>query len=151
MTENHAIGSLSAVELRDAIAAGTFTARQVTEYFLSVIKSEADLGAFITVHDDAALMRADALDATYASTGVVGPLHGLPVAFKDAVNVAGWSPHLVRSCSSTLSRRPVTIRCRSTPIPRGDPGCKPPFQNSLCHVIPIMLFQLRHGIRATQN
>ena len=89
MTENHAIGSLSAVALRDAIASGTFTARQVTEYFLSVIKSEADLGAFITVHDDAALMRADALDATYASTGVVGPLHGLPVAFKDAVNVAG--------------------------------------------------------------
>src|SRR5699024_1473984 len=89
MTENHAIGSLSAVELRDAIAAGTFTARQVTEYFLSVIKSEADLSAFITVHADATLMRSDALDATYASTGVVGPLHGLPVAFKDAVNVAG--------------------------------------------------------------
>ncbi|WP_022870006.1 amidase [Yaniella halotolerans] len=89
MTENHAIGSLSAVELRDAIAAGTYTARQVTEHFLSVIKAKADLGAFITVHDDAALARADELDARYASTGVVGPLHGLPLAFKDAVNVAG--------------------------------------------------------------
>lgn len=89
MTENHAIGSLSAVELRDAIAAGTYAARQVTEHFLSVIKAKADLGAFITVHDDAALARADELDARYASTGVVGPLHGLPLAFKDAVNVAG--------------------------------------------------------------
>lgn len=89
MTENHAIGSLSAVELRDAIASGTYTARQVTEHFLAVINSKADLGAFITVHADAALARADELDATYASTGVVGPLHGLPLAFKDAVNVSG--------------------------------------------------------------
>ena len=89
MTENHAIGSLSAVELRDAIASGTYTARQVTEHFLAVINSKANLGAFITVHADAALARADELDATYASTGVVGPLHGLPLAFKDAVNVSG--------------------------------------------------------------
>lgn len=89
MTENHAIGSLSAVELRDAIAAGTYTARQVTEHFLAVINSKADLGAFITVHADAALARADELDAIYTSTGVVGPLHGLPLAFKDAVNVSG--------------------------------------------------------------
>lgn len=89
MTENHAIGSLSAVELRDAIAAGTYTARQATEHFLSVIQSKTDLGAFMTVHDDAALDRADALDTTFASTGVVGPLHGLPLAFKDAVHVAG--------------------------------------------------------------
>lgn len=89
MTENHAIGSLSAVELRDAIASGTYTARQVTEHFLAVINSKADLGAFITVHADAALARADELDATFASTGVVGPLHGLPLAFKDAVNVSG--------------------------------------------------------------
>lgn len=89
MTENHAISSLSAVELRDAIASGTYTARQVTEHFLAVINSKANLGAFITVHADAALARADELDATYASTGVVGPLHGLPLAFKDAVNVSG--------------------------------------------------------------
>lgn len=89
MTENHAIGALTAVELRDAIAAGTFTARQITEHFLSVIDSEADLGAFMTVAKDAALARADELDAVYASTGVVGPLHGVPLAFKDLVNVAG--------------------------------------------------------------
>lgn len=88
MTENHAISSLSAVELRDAIATGAHTARQVTEHFLSVIESKQNLGAFMTVHDNAALTRADELDTTYASTGVVGPLHGLPLAFKDAVNVA---------------------------------------------------------------
>lgn len=88
MTE-HAFGSLTAVELRDAIAAGTYTARQVTEYYLAQIHEHAELGAFIAVHDDAALARADELDEKYAATGVVGPLHGLPVAFKDTVNVAG--------------------------------------------------------------
>lgn len=89
MTENHTIGSLTAVELRDAIAAGTYTARQATEHFLSLINGKPELGAFMAVHDDAALQRADELDAAYASTGVIGPLHGLPLAFKDLVNVTG--------------------------------------------------------------
>lgn len=89
MTEHHALGSLTALQLRDAIAAGTYTARQATEYYLSVIHQRADLGAFIAVHDDVALARADELDAAYESTGVVGPLHGLPLAFKDTVNVSG--------------------------------------------------------------
>ena len=89
MTEYDALASLSAVQLRDAIAAGTYTAREVTEYYLSQIDQRSDLGAFIAVDADAALARADELDAAYQSTGVVGPLHGLPSAFKDTVNVAG--------------------------------------------------------------
>lgn len=43
----------------------------------------------MTVHAEAALAHADELDTAYASTGVVGPLHGLPLAFKDLVNVTG--------------------------------------------------------------
>lgn len=88
MTEQNAIASLTAVELRDAIAAGTYTARQVTDHFLAVIRQRSDLGAFMAIHEDAARARADALDAAYAATGVVGPLHGLPLAFKDTVNVS---------------------------------------------------------------
>src|SRR5699024_3628582 len=89
MTENHAIGSLSAVELRDAIASAIYTAWQVSVQSIVVIKSKVNMGAFITVHADAGLALADELDATYASTVVVGPLHGLPLAFKHAVNVSG--------------------------------------------------------------
>ncbi|GAA4107160.1 amidase [Enteractinococcus coprophilus] len=89
MTEHHVFGSLSARQLRDAVAAGTYTARQVTEHYLSVIHQHTDLGAFMAVQDDAALARADELDHVYAATGVVGPLHGLPLAVKDTVNVAG--------------------------------------------------------------
>jgi len=89
MTEHDAIASLTAVQLRDAIAAGTYTARQVTEHYLSQIEQQTSLGAFVNVYADAALERADELDAAYQSAGVVGPLHGLPSAFKDLVNVAG--------------------------------------------------------------
>lgn len=89
MTEHDAIASLTAAQVRDAIAAGTYTARQVTEYYLAQISRRTDLGAFMAVHADAALERADELDAAYQSTGVVGPLHGLPSAFKDTVNVTG--------------------------------------------------------------
>src|SRR5690625_7223877 len=98
MTENHAIGSLSAVQLRDAIAAGTYTARQVTEHFLAVIEQQVDLGAFMAVDADAALARADELDAAYASTGVVGPLHGMPIAFQVTNHLSG----IGTSSTSTL-------------------------------------------------
>src|SRR5699024_11439539 len=104
---------LTAVQLRDGIAAGTYPARQVTEHFLSVINSKADLGAFMAVHADIALARADELDAAYSSTGVVGPLHGLPLAFKDLVNVAGmvttfWSTLFVDTPSQT-SDDPIAL------------------------------------------
>src|SRR5699024_5569860 len=59
------------------------------EHFLAVIGQQGDLGAFMAVDADAALARADGLDAAYASTGVVGPLHGLPIAFKVTTNISG--------------------------------------------------------------
>lgn len=89
MSEQHPFALLSAVELRDAIAAGTYTAYEVTQYFLEMMRQHTDLGAFIAVHEDAALARASQLDEAFEATGVVGPLHGLPTAFKDAVNVEG--------------------------------------------------------------
>lgn len=136
MTENHAIGSLSAVELRDAIAAGTYTARQVTEHFLSVIKSKADLGAFMTVHDDVALARADELDSVYASTGVVGPLHGLPLAFKDAVNVAGmvttFGSKLFVNTEPQTSDDPVSLNANTSGVVQVGKTTIPEFALS-CH------------------
>src|SRR5699024_136451 len=88
MTDYDALASLSAVELRDAIAAGTYTARQVTEYYLSQINQHADLYACMCVHADASSQRADELDASYQSTDVVWSVNGLPSAFKDTVDVA---------------------------------------------------------------
>src|SRR5690625_7903785 len=108
MTENHAIGSLSAVQLRDAIAAGTYTARQVTEHFLAVIGQQVDLGAFMAVDADAALARAGELGAAYASTAVVGPLHGLPMAFKDTTSISG---------SAATLRSPLLA---ASPLPAAD-------------------------------
>ncbi len=63
----------------------TATAR--TEACLGQIAArDAELGAFLHVATDAALARAAALDA---QTTPPGPLHGLPIAVKDNIAVAG--------------------------------------------------------------
>src|SRR5699024_5285201 len=98
MTENHAIGSLSAVQLRDAIAAGTYTARQVTEHFLAVIGQQVDLGAFMAVDADAALAQGAQLAAAEAPTAAVCPLHAQPLAFRAPTLTSG----LVTSFGSPL-------------------------------------------------
>ena len=97
----------SAVELRDALAARELSAREVTRAALDAAHANADLGAFVVLDEERALARADALDAASARRGshaagsgadarraagddvVPASLHGLPVAFKDLVDVAG--------------------------------------------------------------
>lgn len=136
MTENHAIGSLSAVELRDAIAAGTYSARQATEHFLSVIHAKTELGAFMALHDEVALARADELDAQYASSGVVGPLHGLPLAFKDAVNVSGmvttFGSKLMVNSEPQTSDDPISLNMNSAGVVQVGKTTLPEFALS-CH------------------
>ncbi len=136
MTEHHAFGSLSARQLRDAIAAGTYTARQVTEYYLSVIHQRTDLGAFMAVYDDAALARADELDEAYAATGVVGPLHGLPLAFKDTVNVAGmvttFGSRLFADTEPQLEDDPISLNMNTAGVVQVGKTTLPEFALS-CH------------------
>ena len=85
----------SAVELRGALRAGDLTAREVTEHFLGRIASENPrIGAFVSVTADSALAEADAADLRTAATSAderseLPPLHGMPIAHKDIVDVAG--------------------------------------------------------------
>lgn len=84
----------SAVELRDALRAGQASAREAAEHFLARIAERADLGAFTAVTAEQALAEADAADARFAALGAEGraglpPLHGLPIAHKDLVDVTG--------------------------------------------------------------
>lgn len=89
------IGTASAVELRDAIRSGAATAREVTEHFLSRIDTlNPSLGAFVSVTAESALAEADAADDRTRATPTnerhtLPPLHGLPIAHKDIVDVAG--------------------------------------------------------------
>ncbi|SMH48362.1 amidase [Azospirillum agricola] len=76
-----------AARLAGRLARRELTARAAVEAHLARIEAaEPALSAFVTVAADAALARADALDA---SPRPVGPLHGVPVAVKDLTDTAG--------------------------------------------------------------
>ncbi|WP_449282186.1 amidase [Leucobacter sp.] len=84
----------TAVALRDALRAGEVSAREAAEHFLARIAERADLGAFIEVTAEQALAEADAADARFAALTAeeragLPPLHGLPIAHKDLVDVTG--------------------------------------------------------------
>lgn len=81
---------LSALALRDGLAAGTFSAREITAHFLDRIRdANPRLGAFVTVTAGAAMRAAEAADERHAGGASLGILHGLPLAFKDLTDVAG--------------------------------------------------------------
>lgn len=68
------------------IAAGERTAREVTEQALRRIADRDELNAFSVLLAEEALAEASARDAAPAP---VGPLHGVPIAIKEEVDVAG--------------------------------------------------------------
>ncbi|PJJ45547.1 amidase [Glutamicibacter mysorens] len=77
----------SALKLRDELARGERSSREVTEHYLKRIEEQADLGAFVHVAENA-MEAAAAADEAHAR-GEIGRLHGLPTAFKDLNDVAG--------------------------------------------------------------
>ena len=76
---------MSVAELADRIRSGALTARAAVEESLRRIEQAEELNAFISVRPDRALEEADELDRGEP----VGPLHGVPMAVKDVIDVAG--------------------------------------------------------------
>lgn len=75
-------------ELQAGMASGRFSARQLTEAYLSRIAAlDPQLRSVLEVNPDA-LAIAGALDAERRQKGVRGPLHGIPVLIKDNVATA---------------------------------------------------------------
>lgn len=77
---------MSAFEQLESLAAGEFTAVELTEAYLKRIASlDSQVGAFLRVEKEAALVQAADIDARRTAGKPVGKLAGLPVAVKDVL------------------------------------------------------------------
>ena len=78
------IRDMTALELRDAIAAGEVSSVEAIDAYLDAIADrDGRVGAYNEVLTESALAAAGACDATRADGEPLGPLHGVPVALKD--------------------------------------------------------------------
>ncbi len=79
-------------QVHSAYASGSLTAHQLVQLYLDRIAAYDQQGpsinAIITINSDA-LEEAARLDAEYQSSGLTGPLHGIPVIVKDQMDVVG--------------------------------------------------------------
>jgi aspartyl-tRNA(Asn)/glutamyl-tRNA(Gln) amidotransferase subunit A len=76
--------------IRDGVAAGEFSAREVAEGFnANVAAAQSALNAFIVATPDKALEAADAVDAARAKGEALGALAGVPIGMKDLFATQG--------------------------------------------------------------
>lgn len=84
------LADLSAADLARRTSAGDTTALEAVEASLERIeRRNPGVNAFSVVLADQARAEAARLDAQHAASGAVGPLHGVPVAIKEEIDVAG--------------------------------------------------------------
>jgi aspartyl-tRNA(Asn)/glutamyl-tRNA(Gln) amidotransferase subunit A len=89
---------LSATELAALIAKRALSPVELTQAYIDRARRYARLNAYITLDEDGALAQAKAAESELASGRIRGPLHGLPIAIKDQLDVAG----LRTTCGSKL-------------------------------------------------
>lgn len=80
----------SLTQLSTAIEAGTTNSRTIVEAYLDrIARFDQKLHAFVAVYREEALAAAKAADEAIQSGHRIGPLHGLPIALKDLVDMEG--------------------------------------------------------------
>lgn len=103
-----------AVQLARAIASRELRSAELVELLLErIARYDTKLHAFIDVYADDARAAAAAADQAIGAGHAVGPLHGVPIALKDLVDIegrvtAGGSKHWAKRVSpvtATLARR----------------------------------------------
>jgi len=76
-------------EAHEAFVSGSLKSEELVQMYLDRIEAYDDsINAFIILNPDA-LAEAAALDREYAETGVLRPLHGIPIVVKDNYDTAG--------------------------------------------------------------
>lgn len=74
-----------------AVRSGVISARELLELHLDrIAERNPQLNAIVSLDEERARLQADEADRASVARGDVGPLHGLPFAFKDTHAVAGW-------------------------------------------------------------
>ncbi len=112
---------LSVAEIQAGLSAKEFSAKEVAESSLSRIASaDKAVHAFLETTEEMALKAAERVDAAVAagSLSQAGPLAGVPVAFKDNMNLEGTHT----TCSSHMLENyvsPYTATCVSKIIEAG--------------------------------
>ncbi len=84
------LGDLSIADVRTGLATGQFTAEELTEMTLAQVAAHNDTFNAIIFENDAALDTAREIDRKIAAGEPVGPLAGVPVVVKDAMDMAGF-------------------------------------------------------------
>ena len=84
------LGELTAAQVAAGVRAGDFTATEVARASLDAVdRRDPGVQAFLEVSADLALAAAAHTDARIAAGEEVGPLAGVPVAFKDNMHLIG--------------------------------------------------------------
>jgi len=80
----------SATELRNAFLKGDVKAVEIAEHFIKRIdQHNKELGAFLSILGERALVKAEHLDRKKAKNLPLGKLAGIPIAIKDNTHIAG--------------------------------------------------------------
>ena len=108
-------------EIRAGLAAREFSAREIAEASLARIRAlDGATHAYLETTERLALDQAERIDAAVAAgeLSACGPLAGVPVAFKDNMNLAGTHT----TCSSAMLANyvsPYTATCVARTIEAG--------------------------------
>jgi len=90
---------LKAHELTSCFLKGTYSAIEITQYFLKRIKKiQPQVKAFLSILEERALTKAALLDKKRAEKKPLGKLAGVPIAIKDNMHIAGE----ITTCGSKM-------------------------------------------------
>lgn len=117
-----ALDSLTAAQIAAGVAAGDFTATEVARAALAAIEArDPQVRALLQVTPELALAAAERIDAARAAGEALPSLAGVPVVFKDNMNLLGTRT----TCASRMLENyesPYTATCVQRMI---DAGCLP--------------------------
>ncbi|TMJ28163.1 MAG: amidase [Alphaproteobacteria bacterium] len=105
---------LTLTELAAGLSARKFSSREIADTLLGrIAKADGKLHAFHEVYAKEARALADAADTARATGFPLGPLHGLPMAYKDLCDIKGrigtggskmWEKRVATETSATVER-----------------------------------------------